>query len=65
MVFVYSGLPGEYVDQGIVKPVMVEPQIFTSIATFTSASLKDMIDHEKTKEKLSRRGKFCLVCFSQ
>ncbi|XP_018572892.1 RNA polymerase II subunit B1 CTD phosphatase Rpap2 [Anoplophora glabripennis] len=47
-----GGLPGECIDQGIVK-ALVEPA-FASISMFTEVSLRDIVDKEKGKEKLSR-----------
>ncbi|CAH0547276.1 unnamed protein product [Brassicogethes aeneus] len=44
-----GGLPGEYIDQGISKPV-VEP-VFTTISTFTEASLDDIADREINSQK--------------
>ncbi|KAG5889573.1 hypothetical protein JTB14_018557 [Gonioctena quinquepunctata] len=50
-----GGLPGEFVDQGIFKPVV--EQSFTPVSAFTEVSLNDMIDHEKGRDKASKREK--------
>lgn len=51
----FSGLPGEYVDQGISKPV-AEPS-FTPVSKFTEASLIDMIPLEKEKQREQKKSK--------
>lgn len=36
-------MPGEYIDQGVVKPVQESVQ-FTSVSSFTEASLGDLVN---------------------
>ncbi|KAJ8951280.1 hypothetical protein NQ318_008183 [Aromia moschata] len=48
-----NGLPGEFIDQGIVKPA-VEPT-FASVSLFTEASLQDVMKSEKGGAK-SKKG---------
>ncbi|XP_072396260.1 RNA polymerase II subunit B1 CTD phosphatase Rpap2 isoform X1 [Diabrotica undecimpunctata] len=50
-----GGLPGEYIDQGISKPI-VEP-LFTSVGSFTNVSLEDMINKEKGTSREQNKGK--------
>ncbi|CAG9761413.1 unnamed protein product [Ceutorhynchus assimilis] len=50
-----GGLPGEYIDQGIVKPVEGERK-FTSINSFAHASLGDIMEPEKDKNQ--KKGGF-------
>ncbi|KAJ8924689.1 hypothetical protein NQ315_000840 [Exocentrus adspersus] len=50
-----KGLPGKFVNQGIVNPVAVPS--FTPVSMFTEASLENIADTEKGKEKLLNKGK--------
>lgn len=53
--FFYRGVPGEEIDQGIVKPVRDE-SVFTSVSMFTEASLDEVISNEiKTNKKTQIR----------
>ncbi|XP_060534652.1 RNA polymerase II subunit B1 CTD phosphatase Rpap2 isoform X2 [Cylas formicarius] len=57
-----EGLPGEYIDQGLIKPPTRE-QYFTSISSFTQASLDDLTDREikagKSKRDRPKHAKKC------
>ncbi|XP_076272598.1 putative RNA polymerase II subunit B1 CTD phosphatase RPAP2 [Rhynchophorus ferrugineus] len=51
-----GGLPGEYIDQGVVKPVQ-EPVHFTSVSCFTEASLSDLADREIRPDNMKDKTK--------
>lgn len=53
--FSLSGLPGEYIDQGIVKST--EENKFTPVSMFTQVSLQDMVDKERCRQKIVKKGK--------
>nr|CAH7741528.1 unnamed protein product [Callosobruchus chinensis] len=51
-----GGLPREYIDQGIAKPVA--DMSFTSVSAFTDIGLKDLVENEKgVKEDTVKRSK--------
>lgn len=50
LIVVYRGIPGEEIDQGIIKPVKDET-VFTSVSCFTEASLDEVINEEIKSDK--------------
>lgn len=55
LIYFFSGIPGELIDQGIAKPI--KENTFTPVSMFTTVSLQDMVDNEKGRQKHIKKGK--------